>query len=110
MSQRFTIVSVTLTAVVAFLVGAIFAGGLDHASVTAGAPPRPEPIMRAVTAPPPVGPAGTLPVNFADVVERVNPAVVNIDATVRGGNESRRRRPGGRKASGTVGPWGCGSG
>jgi serine protease Do len=27
-------------------------------------------------------------------VERVNPAVVNIDATVRGGNDTRRRRPG----------------
>ena len=94
MSQRFTIVSVTLTAVVAFLVGAIFAGGLDHASAAAGAPPRPEPIIRPLAAPVPVGPAGTLPVNFADVVERVNPAVVNIDATVRGGSESRRRRSG----------------
>ena len=52
-------------------------------------------MLRAAAAPPPVGPAGTLPVNFADVVERVNPAVVNIDATVRGGNETRRRRPGG---------------
>ena len=41
MSRRFTIVSVALTAVVAFLVGAIFAGGLDHASVAAGAPPGP---------------------------------------------------------------------
>ena len=94
MSRRFTIVSVALTAVVAFLVGAIFAGGLDHASVVAGAPPRPEPIIRAASAPPPVGPAGTLPVNFADVVERVNATVVNIDATARG-TETRRRRPGG---------------
>ena len=94
MSRRFTIVSVALTAVVAFLVGAIFAGGLDHASVAAGAPPRPEPIARTAAAPPPVGPAGTLPVNFADVVERVNATVVNIDATARG-TETRRRRPGG---------------
>jgi serine protease Do len=94
MSQRLTIVSVVLTAVVAFLVGAIFAGGLDHASAASGAPPRPEPIIRPLAAPTPVGPAGTLPVNFADVVERVNPAVVNIDATVRGGTENRRRRPG----------------
>ena len=105
MSQRFTIVSVTLTAVVAFLVGAIFAGGLDRAAVAAGAPPRPESITRLVAAPPPVGPAGTLPVNFADVVERVNPAVVNIDATVRGGNESRRRRPGGEAPDQYGGPF-----
>ena len=31
-------------------------------------------------------------VNFADVVERLNPAVVNIDATTKG-SETRRRRP-----------------
>ncbi len=105
MSRRFTIVSVALTAVVAFLVGAIFAGGLDHASVAAGAPPRPEPMLRAAAAPPPIGPAGTLPVNFADVVERVNPAVVNIDATVRGGNETRRRRPGGEAPDPFGGPF-----
>ena len=36
--------------------------------------------------PPPSGPL----VNFADVVERINPAVVNIDATARG--DGRRRR------------------
>ena len=34
-------------------------------------------------------------VNFADVVERLNPAVVNIDTTARG-NGSRRRRGGAR--------------
>ena len=34
-------------------------------------------------------------VNFADVVERLNPAVVNIDTTARG-NGSRRRRSGAR--------------
>ena len=33
-------------------------------------------------------------VNFADVVERINPAVVNIDATTRGSESSGRRRRG----------------
>jgi serine protease Do len=89
MSRRFTLVSVALTAVVAFLVGAIFAGGFDHAAVTAGAPVYPAPV---VAAPPIAAPLGTLPVNFADVVERINPAVVNIDATIRGVPETRRRR------------------
>ena len=93
MSRRFTVVSVVLTAFVAFLVGAIFAGGFDRSSVTVDAPPRPELVVRAAPAPV-MAPLGTLPVNFADVVERVNPAVVNIDATVRGGSETRRRRPG----------------
>jgi hypothetical protein len=32
MTRRFTIVTVVLTAVIAFLVGAIIAGGLDRAS------------------------------------------------------------------------------
>ena len=31
-------------------------------------------------------------VNFADVAERINPAVVNIEATTRAGVEHRRRR------------------
>jgi serine protease Do len=92
--RRFTIVSGVLTAVVAFLVGAIFAGGFEHPAVVAEAPPRPSPAGMAAR--PAVGlPIGTLPVNFADVVERINPAVVNIDATARGAADSRRRRPGG---------------
>src|SRR5687767_3257964 len=90
MSRRFTIVSVALTAVVAFLVGAIFAGGFDHPSVTANTPPRPE--AASAAAAPAAVPTGTLPINFADVVERVNPAVVNIDATIRGAADTRRRR------------------
>src|SRR5437867_12976935 len=87
MSRRFTFVTVALTAVVAFLVGAIFAGGLTPSAVVTGTPKTATP--RAV-AHLPGGPA-TGVVNFADVVERLNPAVVNIDATARG-HESRRRR------------------
>ena len=41
MSRRFTIVTVALTAVVAFLVGAIVAGGLARSAVSAGAPAKP---------------------------------------------------------------------
>src|SRR5262249_22959982 len=40
-----------------------------------------------------VGPQSDL-VNFADVVERLNPAVVNIDATSRGGARRRQQRSG----------------
>lgn len=87
MSKRFTLVTVTLTAVVAFLVGAIVAGGLVRPSVSAGVPIEGGPARPASrTAAPP-----TALVNFADVVERINPAVVNIDATARG-RDSRRRR------------------
>src|SRR5436305_14584351 len=85
MSKRFTIVTVALTAVVAFLVGAIVAGGVARSTVAAGPPAK-----AAVRSAPRVdGPNGL--VNFADVVERINPAVVNIDATTRGRDPRRRR-------------------
>jgi serine protease Do len=88
-SRRFTLVSVALTAVVSFLVGAIFAGGRSQSSMTAGAPqPQRGQVSQAKTARPV---SGSL-VNFADVVERLNPAVVNIEATARG-RDSRRRNP-----------------
>ncbi|HET9834242.1 MAG TPA: trypsin-like peptidase domain-containing protein [Vicinamibacterales bacterium] len=82
-SRRFTYVSVTLTAAVAFLVGTIFAGGVTRSLVNAG---RGEKDSRRVAASRPLA-SGPL-VNFADIVARVNPAVVNIDAT----SKSRGRR------------------
>ena len=88
MSKRFTIVSVLLAAVVAFLVGAIVAGGVARSSVAAGTPGKSvagRTVIRSGASP-----ALNNLVNFADVVERINPAVVNIDATARG-RESRRR-------------------
>jgi serine protease Do len=86
MSKRFTIVTVALTALVALLVGAILAGGIARPSVAAGPVPGIEPRspVRAAAA------TASL-VNFADIVERINPAVVNIDATARG-RDARRRR------------------
>src|SRR6266851_3573442 len=89
MSKRFTLVTVALTAIVAFLVGAILAGGVARSAVTAGAPAKAaagRPISRAAG-----GPVVASVVNFADVVERINPAVVNIDTTTRG-RDARRRR------------------
>src|SRR5262245_41259183 len=89
MSRRFTIVTIVLTAVVAFLVGAIVAGGIARSAVSAGAPAKTtaapaRPVARA-------NPALNGLVNFADIVERINPAVVNIDATARGRERARRR-------------------
>jgi serine protease Do len=87
-SRRFTIVTVALAAVVAFLVGAIVAGGFKQPSV-AGAPANTGRASRART--PANNPVGASLVNFADVVERINPAVVNIDATTRSAGDRRRR-------------------
>jgi serine protease Do len=88
MSRRFTLVSVALSAVVAFLVGAIFAGGVTRSSLDAGVPPKAAPSRPGAAR---ATPAALPIVNFADVVERINPAVVNIDATTRG-RETKRRR------------------
>src|SRR5229473_2577842 len=90
MSRRFTAVTLALTAIVAFLVGAIVAGGVARSSVAAGAPTR-----RVAREPRIRGAGATVPVtvvNFADVIERINPAVVNIEATTRGNDAARRRR------------------
>src|SRR5438045_8775615 len=90
MSKRLTVVSLALMAIVAFLVGAIVAGGGARSSVAAGPSlPRAASIRSAVRAG--AGPGVGL-VNFADVVERINPAVVNIDATARGRDPRRRGR------------------
>jgi hypothetical protein len=97
--RRFTFVTLALTAVVAFLVGAIMAGGFARPDVSAGAPKTTSGRSIAAAARPsnaaPVIPA----VNFADVVERINPAVVNIDATARGQEGASPARPDQRSRS-----------
>src|SRR3954451_16800148 len=78
MNRRFVLVTLALPATAAFLVGLIVAGSLTPTTARSdnrGAPVRP---VAART----VSTAGG--VNFADIAERINPAVVNIDATWRG--------------------------
>jgi serine protease Do len=109
--KRFTFVTLALTAVIAFLVGAIVAGGLSRSAVSAGIAGRPaaRPGLRS-TAPGPGAPVsgwatGNAPaISFADIVERINPAVVNIDATARG-QEGRRRRGRTNLPDSPDGPW-----
>jgi serine protease Do len=91
MSRRFTLVTVTLTAVVAFLVGAIVAGGVTRSAVSAGASAKAG-AARLTPARNAGGPAMASLVNFADVVERLNPSVVNIDTTTRGTGKRPRAR------------------
>ena len=61
MSRRLTSVTVLLTALVAFLVGAIFAGGVTRSAVVADTKPRTE----AAPARKAAGPAASSLVNFA---------------------------------------------
>lgn len=86
--RRYPIILTVLASMVSLLVGIILAGGFGASTRVTGqqripAPPRQHVSLAAVTG------AG---VNFADVAERVNPAVVNIDAATRGGPDSRRPR------------------
>ena len=85
--RRFTFVTVALSSAVSFLVGVIIAGGGANARVAGGAaapPPVQRDGVRAAAAP--NRPLGGAAVNFADVAERINPAVVNIDAASRAGH------------------------
>src|SRR5262245_4083053 len=87
MSRRFTLVSLALTAAVAFLVGTIFAGGTNRSAAVDAS----QDSKRAATIRPSARLASPL-VNFADVVDRVNAAVVNIDATSKARKGRHRSR------------------
>jgi serine protease Do len=76
--RRFTVITVALASVVGLLVGLILAGQFTPTPVVSTAP-RGFPTMPDTALP--VLPAGGAGANFADVVERINAAVVNIDAT-----------------------------
>jgi len=80
-------VTVCLTATIAFLIGLVVAGSMSP-QFAISAPSAPQVPVRTRVLP------GMSPavVSFADVAERLNPAVVNIDATSRG---TRSRRFGG---------------
>src|SRR3989304_9070297 len=102
MSKRFTAVSVALTAVVAFLVGLILAGEFTPVPVVSSAP-RAAPPHGAVARTGGI-PAAPMVVSFADVAERMNAAVVNIDATSRGAGptDPRYQRRGNGPADGPL--------
>ena len=86
--RRFTLLTVVLSSAVAFLIGLIIAGGVTPGPVVSSAPRRPA--SAAAEARPAGGRAAAGVVNFADVAERINPAVVNIDATSKTSRERRR--------------------
>ena len=77
--RRFTVLTVALASAVAFLVGLLLAGQFSTPVVTTAPRPAPRPSNGA-----PAVSLGAGAANFADVAERVNAAVVNIDATSRG--------------------------
>jgi len=85
--RRFTLLTVVLSCAVAFLLGVMIAGGVTPGPIVSSAPRR----TAAPAEPKPaVARAAGGVVNFADVAERINPAVVNIDATSKTSRERRR--------------------
>src|SRR4030095_8735373 len=88
MPRRFLAVTVCLVATVSFLVGLIVAGSLMPAPAQS-APSRTT--TRATARPVPTAATGTIVGSFADIADRLNPAVVNIDASSRGTTRVRRR-------------------
>lgn len=97
MSRAFAWVTLGLTATMAFLIGLIAAGSLISApavSESAGGVSDPVDVAddaawrrRALPGRPIDQPGGL--VNFADVAERINPAVVNVEAAIRGPDRRR---------------------
>jgi serine protease Do len=84
MIRRFTVLTVVFTATVAFLLGLVASGAFVPTSAGSMDPPRPQASQRRGAA------ASAVPVliDFADVAQDINPAVVNVEATSR-----RRRAP-----------------
>ncbi len=89
MTRRFAWLTAGLTATVGFLVGMVVTGSMTPSVAVSAPPPSGLAAYDPVTVPIPLG---LVPgaVNFADVAERLNPVVVNIDASAR----VRRNRTG----------------
>jgi serine protease Do len=88
--RRFTLLTIVLTSATTFLIGVIVAGGLTSGPVLSSAPPAPPPAA-GLAKPAKAFAAGGI-VNFADVAERINAAVVNIEATSKSSRLARPRR------------------
>ncbi len=93
MSRRFTFITLVLSSALTFLVGLILAGEWTPTPVVSSATSKPRRNERGLSAEPPAAAAF---VNFADVSERINAAVVNIDASANAAARSAVRpgRPG----------------
>ena len=85
MARRFLIVTVLLAATIGLLVGMVLTGNMAPARANSSTPHiAAARSANAATAAPAVA-------SFADVAERLNPSVVNIDAVQRGNARNRRR-------------------
>src|SRR5436190_10740479 len=92
MNRVFVWVTAVLTGIIGVLIGIIISGSgrtVEVAAPKAAVPQAAAPVELQSAAPAKASEL-TGAVNFADIAARINPAVVNIDATARG---RRLRRP-----------------
>src|SRR5688572_9633366 len=87
MTRRFLVATVCLAATVSFLVGLVVAGTMTPAPAVSATADRPR---TEVTMAPRA--KSSTEASFVDIAERLNPAVVSIDASSRGGTRARRRQ------------------
>ena len=90
MTRRFACFTVGLTACVSFLVGMVVTGSMSPSDAVSAPPVS---AVRAVRDDRPIVPGIAGVVNFADIAERLNPAVVNIDASARSRRQNRQPPP-----------------
>src|SRR5688500_1987684 len=110
MTRLFVVTTATLTAIIGVLLGLLLS-----VPRTASVSPSREPDAAAMTdgnpapiaeSPAPASPSPTS-INFADIAARLNPAVVNIDATARARRARRLVEEGGRRG-GPIDPFDLG--
>src|SRR5687767_7649371 len=104
MTRLFVLMTATLKGIIGLLLGLLLsmprAGSVSPSREPNAAPPTASaaPAAEAPASPPPTS------INFADIAARLNPAVVNIDATARARRARRLVEEGGRRG-GSVDPF-----
>jgi serine protease Do len=88
--RRFTLLTIVFTSATAFLIGVIVAGGLTPGPIVSSSPQSAPPVPGL--AKPLKAAAVSGIVNFADIAERINAAVVNVEATSKSARDLRPSR------------------
>jgi serine protease Do len=110
MTRLYVVTTATLTGIIGVLLGLLLTvprrtdTPAQEASARAGTPAEAEPASDV----PPAQPAAAGPVNFAEIAARMNPAVVNIDATARARRARRLVEEGSRRGPGQADPFDLG--
>jgi serine protease Do len=94
MTRHLALVTAGLASVVGLLVGLVLAGQLTPSRAVSAERDTPRAVVRSPTAPPvltAVPRPASVPPSFADIAERVNPAVVTVSASARGDAPDTRR-------------------